>query len=157
MSSRELDIVLFGASGVTGLYVVEELHRSSEGLRWGVAGRNSDKLRSTLREAAKNLGLEECDYGYHLGACSGTSKSNYKAMADAAKRSWKCQTCVILAARGPPKVTRQARNEQSLSEKMLIEKKKLNELPEIKQKQDVLFQVKETVEGMEKSVQHLSD
>ncbi|KAL3226624.1 hypothetical protein MRX96_024826 [Rhipicephalus microplus] len=59
MSSRELDILLFGASGVTGLYVVEELHRSSEGLRWGVAGRNSDKLRSTLREAAKNLGLEE--------------------------------------------------------------------------------------------------
>ncbi|XP_075721993.1 saccharopine dehydrogenase-like oxidoreductase isoform X2 [Rhipicephalus microplus] len=59
MSSRELDIVLFGASGVTGLYVAEELHRSSEGLRWGVAGRNSDKLRSTLREAAKNLGLED--------------------------------------------------------------------------------------------------
>ncbi|KAL1470707.1 hypothetical protein MTO96_040292 [Rhipicephalus appendiculatus] len=58
MTSRELDIVLFGATGVTGLYVVEELHRSSEGLRWGVAGRNADKLRSTLREAAKNLSLE---------------------------------------------------------------------------------------------------
>lgn len=59
MSSRELDIVLFGATGVTGLYVVEELHRSSEGLRWGVAGRNADKLRRTLREAAANLGLDE--------------------------------------------------------------------------------------------------
>ncbi|XP_050038458.1 saccharopine dehydrogenase-like oxidoreductase isoform X2 [Dermacentor andersoni] len=57
--SREFDIVLFGATGVTGIYVVEELHRSSEGLRWGVAGRNVDKLRSTLRTAAKNLGLEE--------------------------------------------------------------------------------------------------
>ncbi|XP_065299946.1 saccharopine dehydrogenase-like oxidoreductase isoform X4 [Dermacentor albipictus] len=57
--SRELDIVLFGATGVTGVYVVEELHRSSEGLRWGVAGRNVDKLRSTLRAAAKNLSLEE--------------------------------------------------------------------------------------------------
>ncbi|KAH6925237.1 hypothetical protein HPB50_002447 [Hyalomma asiaticum] len=59
MSSRELDIVLFGATGVTGVYVVEELHRSSEGLRWGVAGRNADKLRRTLREAAANLGLDE--------------------------------------------------------------------------------------------------
>lgn len=58
-SSRELDIVLFGATGVTGVYVVEELHRSSDGLRWGVAGRNVDKLRSTLRAAAKNLSLEE--------------------------------------------------------------------------------------------------
>ncbi|XP_075554282.1 saccharopine dehydrogenase-like oxidoreductase isoform X2 [Dermacentor variabilis] len=57
--SREFDIVLFGATGVTGVYVVEELHRSSEGLRWGVAGRNVDKLRSTLRAAAKNLSLEE--------------------------------------------------------------------------------------------------
>ncbi|XP_037576410.1 saccharopine dehydrogenase-like oxidoreductase [Dermacentor silvarum] len=58
-SSRELDIVLFGATGVTGVYVVEELHRSADGLRWGVAGRNVDKLRSTLRAAAKNLSLEE--------------------------------------------------------------------------------------------------
>ncbi|XP_077520908.1 saccharopine dehydrogenase-like oxidoreductase isoform X1 [Amblyomma americanum] len=58
-SPRELDIVLFGATGVTGVYVVEELHRASEGLRWGVAGRSADKLRQTLRAAAKNLGLEE--------------------------------------------------------------------------------------------------
>lgn len=35
--------------------------------------------------------------------------------------------------------------------------KKLSELPEIKQKRDVLFQVKETVESMQKCVQHLSD
>ncbi|XP_077500056.1 uncharacterized protein LOC144110852 [Amblyomma americanum] len=41
---------------------------------------------------------------------------------------------------------------------MLMEiNKKLCELPEIKQKLDILFQVKETVESMEKSVQHLSD
>uniref|UniRef100_A0A023GJY3 Saccharopine dehydrogenase NADP binding domain-containing protein n=1 Tax=Amblyomma triste TaxID=251400 RepID=A0A023GJY3_AMBTT len=58
-SPRELDIILFGATGVTGVYVVEELHRASEGLRWGVAGRSADKLRQTLRTAAKNLDLEE--------------------------------------------------------------------------------------------------
>ncbi|KAH7976269.1 hypothetical protein HPB52_010438 [Rhipicephalus sanguineus] len=58
-ASRELDIVLFGATGVTGTYVVEELHRSSEGLRWGVAGRDADKLRRTLRAAATNLDMKE--------------------------------------------------------------------------------------------------
>lgn len=57
--ARELDIVLFGATGVTGTYVVEELHRSSEELRWGVAGRDADKLRCTLRAAARNIGLQE--------------------------------------------------------------------------------------------------
>lgn len=59
IASRELDIVLFGATGIAGTYVVEELHRASEGLRWGIAGRNADKLRRTLRAAAKNLDLQE--------------------------------------------------------------------------------------------------
>ncbi|XP_077521226.1 saccharopine dehydrogenase-like oxidoreductase [Amblyomma americanum] len=58
-ASRELDIVVFGATGVTGAFVVEELQRDSEDLRWGVAGRNADRLRQTLRMAATNLGLEE--------------------------------------------------------------------------------------------------
>ncbi|KAK8756722.1 hypothetical protein V5799_000576 [Amblyomma americanum] len=57
-ASRELDIVVFGATGVTGAFVVEELQRDSEDLRWGVAGRNADRLRQTLRMAATNLGLE---------------------------------------------------------------------------------------------------
>ncbi|KAL1450275.1 hypothetical protein MTO96_043961 [Rhipicephalus appendiculatus] len=57
-ASRELDIVLFGATGVTGSYVVEELHRSCEGLRWGVAGRDADKLRRILRAAATDLDLK---------------------------------------------------------------------------------------------------
>ncbi|KAL3226420.1 hypothetical protein MRX96_048988, partial [Rhipicephalus microplus] len=55
----ELDIVLFGATGVTGTYVLQELHRSCEGLRWGVAGRDADKLRRTLRTAASDLDLKE--------------------------------------------------------------------------------------------------
>lgn len=58
-SPRELDIVLFGATGVTGVYVIEELHRASEGLRWGVAGRSDAKVRQALRTAAQNLELAE--------------------------------------------------------------------------------------------------
>ncbi|XP_064485051.1 saccharopine dehydrogenase-like oxidoreductase [Ornithodoros turicata] len=61
--SREFDVVLFGATGVTGVYVVEELHKTAKAedpkLRWAVAGRSETKLKETLRAAARNLELEE--------------------------------------------------------------------------------------------------
>lgn len=61
--SREFDVVVFGATGVTGLYVVEEMHRSTKAenaeLKWAVAGRNVEKLKQTLKTAARNLELEE--------------------------------------------------------------------------------------------------
>ena len=51
---RDFHITVFGATGVTGKYVVEELHRiklekGHEHLRWAMAGRNLEKLM----EAAK--------------------------------------------------------------------------------------------------------
>lgn len=52
-SSRDFDVVVFGASGFTGRLVAEYLlNRYSAGgeLRWAVAGRNADKLRQTLKE-----------------------------------------------------------------------------------------------------------
>lgn len=61
--SREFDVVVFGATGVTGLYVVEEMQRTAKAedpdLKWAVAGRNEEKLKETLRSAARNLELEE--------------------------------------------------------------------------------------------------
>lgn len=60
---REFDVVVFGATGVTGQYVVEEMHRTAQaegsGLKWAVAGRSQEKLAQTLKTAALNLGLEE--------------------------------------------------------------------------------------------------
>ncbi|KAM7288676.1 saccharopine dehydrogenase-like oxidoreductase [Ixodes scapularis] len=60
---REFDVVVFGATGVTGQYVVEEMHRTAlaedPGLKWAVAGRSKEKLAQTLKTAALNLGLEE--------------------------------------------------------------------------------------------------
>lgn len=57
---REFDFVVFGATGVTGQYVVEEVARiyKEENLKWAVAGRNVDKLRNVLAEVAKNIGEE---------------------------------------------------------------------------------------------------
>lgn len=55
---RELDLVLFGATGFTGGLTAEYLarHGGAE-LRWGVAGRSPEKL-SALAERLANLGGE---------------------------------------------------------------------------------------------------
>jgi len=45
MSSREFDIVLFGATGFTGQLVAQYL-ASKHPARWAVAGRNEDKLKA---------------------------------------------------------------------------------------------------------------
>ncbi|HEY3528207.1 MAG TPA: saccharopine dehydrogenase NADP-binding domain-containing protein [Nocardioides sp.] len=55
-SDRELDLVLFGATGFTGRLTAEYLARNAPaGLRWGLAGRNRDKLEG-LREHLTTLG-----------------------------------------------------------------------------------------------------
>jgi short subunit dehydrogenase-like uncharacterized protein len=53
MSERELDVVVFGASGFTGRLVCEYLldqYGTGGGLRWAMAGRNEQKLLSVRRE-----------------------------------------------------------------------------------------------------------
>ena len=53
MEDRPYDLVIFGASGFTGQYVVNEVARTveGEGLRWAVAGRSVAKLVQTIRDA----------------------------------------------------------------------------------------------------------
>ncbi|XP_041835457.1 saccharopine dehydrogenase-like oxidoreductase [Melanotaenia boesemani] len=63
-SSRPYHIVIFGASGFTGQFVVEEVARTvSEGpngnLKWAVAGRSKQKLEKVLEQAAEVLGKPE--------------------------------------------------------------------------------------------------
>lgn len=67
-NNREFDVVIFGASGFTGQFVVEEMAISvemdslykSNNIRWAIAGRNHDKLKQVLKEAAKNTKYEWC-------------------------------------------------------------------------------------------------
>uniref|UniRef100_A0A672FWM5 Saccharopine dehydrogenase-like oxidoreductase n=1 Tax=Salarias fasciatus TaxID=181472 RepID=A0A672FWM5_SALFA len=63
-SSRPYHLVIFGASGFTGQYVVEEVARTvSEGpggnLKWAVAGRSKQKLEKVLEQAAGALSKPE--------------------------------------------------------------------------------------------------
>jgi short subunit dehydrogenase-like uncharacterized protein len=52
-SDRELDLVLFGATGFTGRLTAEYLARHApDGLRWGLAGRNEAKLEGVREHLA---------------------------------------------------------------------------------------------------------
>ncbi|KAM3931203.1 saccharopine dehydrogenase-like oxidoreductase [Leptodactylus fuscus] len=62
-SKRPYQIVIFGASGFTGQFVVEEVARVADGeeyrgqeLRWAVAGRSKKKLEEVLEWAAERMG-----------------------------------------------------------------------------------------------------
>ncbi|TKS69938.1 Saccharopine dehydrogenase-like oxidoreductase [Collichthys lucidus] len=63
-SNRPYHLVIFGASGFTGQFVVEEVARTvSEGpkgtLKWAVAGRSKQKLEHVLEQAAGVLSKPE--------------------------------------------------------------------------------------------------
>ncbi|XP_072032001.1 saccharopine dehydrogenase-like oxidoreductase [Amphiura filiformis] len=56
---RKYDLIVFGASGFTGQFVVEELARIEEEeseMRWAIAGRSQDKLDAVLQEVAYTTG-----------------------------------------------------------------------------------------------------
>ncbi|NWR92241.1 SCPDL oxidoreductase, partial [Furnarius figulus] len=62
-AERPYDLVVLGASGFTGQFVVEEVSRAAgrgglcgAALRWAVAGRSREKLRAVLERAAERLG-----------------------------------------------------------------------------------------------------
>ncbi|CAF1028719.1 unnamed protein product, partial [Didymodactylos carnosus] len=55
-----LDLLIFGATGFTGKYIVEELARKShqqQKIKWGVAGRSLLKLKEVLDEITKTTDL----------------------------------------------------------------------------------------------------
>ncbi|XP_037913303.1 saccharopine dehydrogenase-like oxidoreductase [Hermetia illucens] len=45
-----LDVIIFGASGFTGKYCVLEGVKILENLKWGIAGRNKEKLEKIIKE-----------------------------------------------------------------------------------------------------------
>lgn len=55
------DLVIFGASGFTGQFVVEEVARKTNDIpdfKWAVAGRNDVKLQTCLQEASQTTGMD---------------------------------------------------------------------------------------------------
>ncbi|XP_002732534.1 saccharopine dehydrogenase-like oxidoreductase [Saccoglossus kowalevskii] len=56
---RKFDVVIFGASGFTGQFVVEELARVADeerDIKWAIAGRSKGKLNDVLKQAESVTG-----------------------------------------------------------------------------------------------------
>ncbi|XP_072396639.1 lipid droplet localized protein-like [Diabrotica undecimpunctata] len=56
MADKRLDLLLFGATGTTGLHAIRYLHKfaKEQNLTWGISGRSETKLKAVL----KNVGLQ---------------------------------------------------------------------------------------------------
>jgi short subunit dehydrogenase-like uncharacterized protein len=59
--SRKYDLVVFGATGFTGKYVVEDIakflrDKKTEPFTWAVGGRSLEKLNQILQEATDATG-----------------------------------------------------------------------------------------------------
>ncbi|GFR78893.1 saccharopine dehydrogenase oxidoreductase [Elysia marginata] len=91
MAEKKFDIVVYGATGFTGQYCVDEMARvaETEGLTWAVAGRNMAKLQKVLNESSARTGksLEEIPI---LIADSSSTKS----LDEMAKQSRVVLNCV---------------------------------------------------------------
>ncbi len=51
--ARDLDVIIFGATGFTGKYTVLHAVKLLSDLKWGIAGRSQQKLESVLKEMGK--------------------------------------------------------------------------------------------------------
>ncbi|XP_061167009.1 protein-cysteine N-palmitoyltransferase HHAT-like [Saccostrea echinata] len=60
METERYDIVVFGASGFTGQFVVEEVAKVAPGqnLTWAVSGRSMEKIQKVLDKASKRTGAD---------------------------------------------------------------------------------------------------
>lgn len=91
MSAERYDIVIFGATGFTGQFVVEEVARVADeekGLTWAVAGRSMEKLQKILENASKRTSkdLENTP----IIICDTSSDSSLQEMAEKAKIVLNC-------------------------------------------------------------------
>ena len=93
MSSKKYDLVVFGASGFTGQFVVDEVSRVAEveNLEWAIAGRNMAKLQKVLSEASKRTGKDLSEIPIIIADTS--SKSSLEEMAK--------QATIVLNCVGP--------------------------------------------------------
>ncbi|NXL53564.1 SCPDL oxidoreductase, partial [Podilymbus podiceps] len=98
-ADRPYELVVFGASGFTGQFVVEEVARAAAGgelhgaLRWAVAGRSREKLQAVLERAAERLGKAALGAEVGVLLCDVGDAASLAAMAR--------QTRLVLNCVGP--------------------------------------------------------
>ncbi|XP_042144511.1 uncharacterized protein LOC121834791 [Ixodes scapularis] len=97
-----------------------------------------------LSEKSLKMKCVECEYSYHLGACSGIQESTFKTKGESWHSAWRCQTCRISKQR-------------SSKPKKDSEVDVMVALAAMNKKLDSLLDLKETVNGIEQAIQMLSD
>lgn len=55
--SHRYDLIIFGATGFTGIRVVELLLKSDENINFAIAGRSEIKLKNVLDDISKRTGF----------------------------------------------------------------------------------------------------
>ncbi|CAK9293907.1 unnamed protein product [Gordionus sp. m RMFG-2023] len=67
--TREFDIIIFGASGYSAIFIIEELAKTdkSKSVKWAVAGRNKAKLIEALKTASQNSGVDLQNIPLYIG------------------------------------------------------------------------------------------
>ncbi|RUS75727.1 hypothetical protein EGW08_016509 [Elysia chlorotica] len=90
MTSQKFDLVIFGATGFTGQFVVDEVCRvaEEENLTWAIAGRNMAKLQKVLSEASCRTDMNLLETPILIADTS--SKSSLDEMAKQAKVVLNC-------------------------------------------------------------------
>ncbi|CAN7976097.1 unnamed protein product [Ixodes persulcatus] len=96
----------------------------------------------------------DCEYGYHLGSCSGVSEGTFKSRGETAKKSWRCKTCRTSKSRGDKN---ERESESDLCRVLAEMNAKLGDLASIREKVDTLMTMKATVDSIEHQVQKMSD
>jgi short subunit dehydrogenase-like uncharacterized protein len=56
MHSDRFDFVIFGATGFTGGFVVDQMAKVANDRKWAVAGRSDDKLKKVLKDSSARVG-----------------------------------------------------------------------------------------------------
>ncbi|KAJ6664701.1 hypothetical protein lerEdw1_006274 [Lerista edwardsae] len=98
-TGRPYQLVVFGASGFTGQFVVEEVARVAAedelrgSLQWAVAGRSREKLEAVVEKAAQKLGKKELKSEVNIILCDVSDPSSLANMAK--------QTVLVLSCVGP--------------------------------------------------------
>lgn len=108
-----------------------------------MAGAKEDKCiacNQEIEEKDSLISCAECDYPYHIGTCSGVSEDSRVV----SRKTWRCQTCKTAKSRGSQS---SKQNKDIDVAAMLIS---------MNSKLDTLLNLKETVDAMEESLQHMS-
>ena len=73
---KDLDIIVYGATGFTGKLCADYIHATGRPIKWAIAGRNADKLKSVLAGLSPEVEIviADCDDDVALQAMAARAK-----------------------------------------------------------------------------------